>query len=571
MDYVDAAAGHLLPARDRLGRPDRAAVRGAGPAGQGRQGPVPGDRQGAHRRRVRGLREDHRRTRRPTTRSGSTSSARTRPTSSRRRRSPSTSTRRRGRSGLARTRTRRCRRSSARPRWRSTGGRSTSDGGTLATGPAHGGRDDGHGSQRRRRDEPPRRLGRARPTPTSSRCTARSRSRAPSTSGCGSSTGPGRIPFVISGQGHEGAQVGLAWPLAQGHDWIAPYYRSIATCLAFGMTRARPDARAVREGQRPVVGRPPDARPLRLAPSTTSSRSRRRSRRRSCTRSGIALAAKIRKHRTRSRSRSWARAARTRATSTRRSTSRRSTSCRSCSSSRTTATRSASRPRRSSSVKDVADPGVGLRDPGRHRGRDRRARLLRGRRARRSSGRASGGGPDAHRGQGDPPHRALARTTSRRSTAPSRRPAEGRRAKTRCRSSGPALRDGGVLTDEIEAALATEIAAHRRGRDRLRGGPSRTPTRSTALDWVYAEHWPGEPPPPWHPAPAGRRTAGRRRALMADPDVHRGDPRRHGRGDAARRRRSSSWARTSARRAACSSPPTACGPSSATTGSSTRR
>ena len=46
----------------------------------------------------------------------------------------------------------------------------------------------------------------------------------------------GRAPFVISGQGHEGAQVGLAWSLRQGHDWIAPYYRSIATCLAFGMT-----------------------------------------------------------------------------------------------------------------------------------------------------------------------------------------------------------------------------------------------------------------------------------------------------------------------------------------------
>ena len=46
----------------------------------------------------------------------------------------------------------------------------------------------------------------------------------------------GRIPFVISGQGHEGAQVGLAWPLRQGHDWVAPYYRSIATCLAFGLT-----------------------------------------------------------------------------------------------------------------------------------------------------------------------------------------------------------------------------------------------------------------------------------------------------------------------------------------------
>jgi 2-oxoisovalerate dehydrogenase E1 component alpha subunit len=46
----------------------------------------------------------------------------------------------------------------------------------------------------------------------------------------------GRAPFVISGQGHEGAQVGLAWPLRAGHDWVAPYYRSIATCLAFGMT-----------------------------------------------------------------------------------------------------------------------------------------------------------------------------------------------------------------------------------------------------------------------------------------------------------------------------------------------
>ena len=46
----------------------------------------------------------------------------------------------------------------------------------------------------------------------------------------------GRASFVISGQGHEGAQVGLAWPLRRGHDWIAPYYRSIATCLAFGMT-----------------------------------------------------------------------------------------------------------------------------------------------------------------------------------------------------------------------------------------------------------------------------------------------------------------------------------------------
>ena len=41
---------------------------------------------------------------------------------------------------------------------------------------------------------------------------------------------------MISGQGHEGAQVGIAWPLQKGHDWIAPFYRSIATCLTFGMS-----------------------------------------------------------------------------------------------------------------------------------------------------------------------------------------------------------------------------------------------------------------------------------------------------------------------------------------------
>jgi 2-oxoisovalerate dehydrogenase E1 component alpha subunit len=46
----------------------------------------------------------------------------------------------------------------------------------------------------------------------------------------------GRIPFVISGQGHEGAQVGIAWPMDPTKDWFAPFYRSIATCLTFGMS-----------------------------------------------------------------------------------------------------------------------------------------------------------------------------------------------------------------------------------------------------------------------------------------------------------------------------------------------
>jgi len=46
----------------------------------------------------------------------------------------------------------------------------------------------------------------------------------------------GRVAFVISGQGHEGAQAGLAWALQPGLDWLVPYYRSITSCLRFGMT-----------------------------------------------------------------------------------------------------------------------------------------------------------------------------------------------------------------------------------------------------------------------------------------------------------------------------------------------
>ncbi len=46
----------------------------------------------------------------------------------------------------------------------------------------------------------------------------------------------GRVSFVISGQGHEGAQVGIASALRPGHDWMAPFYRSVAAVLTFGMT-----------------------------------------------------------------------------------------------------------------------------------------------------------------------------------------------------------------------------------------------------------------------------------------------------------------------------------------------
>lgn len=46
----------------------------------------------------------------------------------------------------------------------------------------------------------------------------------------------GKAMFVISGPGHEGAQVGMTWPLDRQRDWFVPYYRSVAAVLVKGMT-----------------------------------------------------------------------------------------------------------------------------------------------------------------------------------------------------------------------------------------------------------------------------------------------------------------------------------------------
>jgi len=46
----------------------------------------------------------------------------------------------------------------------------------------------------------------------------------------------GKAPFVISGQGHEAAQVGAAAAMRPGVDWLAPYYRDLAFSIALGMT-----------------------------------------------------------------------------------------------------------------------------------------------------------------------------------------------------------------------------------------------------------------------------------------------------------------------------------------------
>ncbi|MGE7759326.1 thiamine pyrophosphate-dependent dehydrogenase E1 component subunit alpha [Peribacillus sp. NPDC097895] len=46
----------------------------------------------------------------------------------------------------------------------------------------------------------------------------------------------GKIPFVISCQGQEAAQVGAAFALDRQKDYVLPYYRDVGVVLTFGMT-----------------------------------------------------------------------------------------------------------------------------------------------------------------------------------------------------------------------------------------------------------------------------------------------------------------------------------------------
>jgi 2-oxoisovalerate dehydrogenase E1 component alpha subunit len=46
----------------------------------------------------------------------------------------------------------------------------------------------------------------------------------------------GKIPFVISCQGQEAAQVGAAFALNREKDYVLPYYRDMGVVLTFGMT-----------------------------------------------------------------------------------------------------------------------------------------------------------------------------------------------------------------------------------------------------------------------------------------------------------------------------------------------
>jgi 2-oxoisovalerate dehydrogenase E1 component alpha subunit len=48
----------------------------------------------------------------------------------------------------------------------------------------------------------------------------------------------GKAAFVISGQGHEGAQVGSVYALDRDRDWLVPFYRSVGAVLVKGMPPA---------------------------------------------------------------------------------------------------------------------------------------------------------------------------------------------------------------------------------------------------------------------------------------------------------------------------------------------
>ena len=260
---------------------------------------------------------------------------------------------------------------------------------------------------------------------------------------------------------------------------------------------ARPDARAVREGVRPGLRRAPDARPLRPARRTTSSACRRRSRRRSCTRSGSRWP-RGSGARTRSPSRSWARGAPTRATSTRRSTSRRSTGC--------------------PFVFIVENNGYAISVPAEKRDlrQGRRDAGVRATASRASSSTARTCSPATRAGReavdrarsGGGPTLIEAKVT--RLTAHSsddqqtKYRSENDLAEGRAHDPLPIfraqLREAGVLTDAIEAALAAEI---RRRSSRTRPTsprPSRTRTRSPPSTGSTRTPRRARPPPPWHPA-----------------------------------------------------------------------
>ncbi|WP_083964085.1 thiamine pyrophosphate-dependent dehydrogenase E1 component subunit alpha [Shimazuella kribbensis] len=46
----------------------------------------------------------------------------------------------------------------------------------------------------------------------------------------------GKLPFVVSCQGQEATQIGIAYALDRQKDWLCPYYRDLGMVLLFGQT-----------------------------------------------------------------------------------------------------------------------------------------------------------------------------------------------------------------------------------------------------------------------------------------------------------------------------------------------
>jgi 2-oxoisovalerate dehydrogenase E1 component alpha subunit len=61
----------------------------------------------------------------------------------------------------------------------------------------------------------------------------------------------GRILYGVSANGHEAAQIGSAWALRRGEDYVYPYYRDIGVVLSWGMTARDLMAQAFRKATDP--------------------------------------------------------------------------------------------------------------------------------------------------------------------------------------------------------------------------------------------------------------------------------------------------------------------------------
>ena len=64
----------------------------------------------------------------------------------------------------------------------------------------------------------------------------------------------GRAPFVVPVSGHEGCQIGTAWPMRRGTDIWLPYYRDLGVVLVAGHDAVRGLPRRLLQGRRPASG-----------------------------------------------------------------------------------------------------------------------------------------------------------------------------------------------------------------------------------------------------------------------------------------------------------------------------